>query len=174
MVMWILRIAAWILREAVFLPIYLLGIPVVGMLQLLDCYTLGKDRQYHFPRWAWLWDNATDGICPSGYSPLRWYLRNPVTNLRFLPGFGFTMAGRTFTSIANCSTTPDIDPVAKGWTYALTYSGIYAGLWLRRSLYGKTLTIRLGWKLVPADVRHVSPIDGRYAGVPFAAQLHWT
>ena len=169
----LIRVLFWLLREALFLPIFLIGLPIVALLELTGSYSLRYGKTWHFPSWAWLWDNEDDGVCPTGYNALTWYLRNPCVNLRLLPLFGFKAAGRSFYSKANCRITPDIDPSPTGWTYAITWTGPYMGVWFTRKLLGKTLAIRFGWKLIPADTKGIPPNDGRYNGVPFAAQLHW-
>lgn len=52
---------------------------------------------WHFPSWAWIWDNEIDGVCgplsPTPWNIYYWSaLRNPVNNLRFV--YGVSKVGR--------------------------------------------------------------------------------
>ena len=76
------------------LPLFVLGLPVVGLLALTGSYAMEKDGLYHFPKEFWLYDNEEDGVCPSWYSnpPTKWrvfvwsFWRNSVNGLRNVPG----------------------------------------------------------------------------------------
>lgn len=71
--------------QLVSLVLTVIGIPVILVLEFLGAETL-TDGKWHLPRWAWIFDNAEDGVAPSGYTMIGWYLRNPVNNLRFVRG----------------------------------------------------------------------------------------
>ena len=76
------------------------GVPICGTLALLHLWHQSpiKDGGYHWPKWAWLWDNAEDGLFPSWYMQQHptwglpriafvWTaLRNPCNNLRYVRG----------------------------------------------------------------------------------------
>jgi hypothetical protein len=87
-------ILLFVLIQLVSLVLAIIGIPVCGLLTAAGLMHLGADNKAHFPAWAWLWDNNEDGVSPVFYNPSgsRWKafvwiaLRNPVSNLRFVPG----------------------------------------------------------------------------------------
>lgn len=66
------------------------GLLVISGLSISKSWILDGSI-WHWPRWAWIWDNEIDGITPKGQLPTRWNtfywtaLRNPVNNLRFIP-----------------------------------------------------------------------------------------
>lgn len=76
--------------QVIALILAVLGIPI--------CATLAASGVIPWPRWAWLWNNQVDGIYGPGNPHTRWQaflwtaLRNPVNNLRFVPGV--SKAGR--------------------------------------------------------------------------------
>lgn len=82
-------IALFILIQLVSLVLTIVGIPVCAVLAWGRFYHY--DQKYHWPKWAWVWDNEEDGVAPSGYTT-RWgqfvwtALRNPCNNLRFVVG----------------------------------------------------------------------------------------
>jgi hypothetical protein len=85
--------------QLVSLALTLIGLPIIAILLIFEeekKYAIYEDgvpnrEQYHWPKWAWIWDNDENGICPH---PIfnAWYafywagLRNPVANLRLVPG----------------------------------------------------------------------------------------
>ena len=76
----------------------------VGLFICAWCAWRGNWDKSEYPKWhwgrkwAWLWDNAEDGIAPRWYQDahLNWHIdhcafvwtaiRNPCNNLRFVPG----------------------------------------------------------------------------------------
>jgi hypothetical protein len=90
-------IALFLAIQLVSLILVILGVPLCAAL----AYLHGGDfdgTHYHWPRWAWLWDNEEDGVAPAWYRQAHadWSLerimfvwaglRNPANNLRFVPG----------------------------------------------------------------------------------------
>lgn len=89
----------WILLfiaiQIVALVLAVVGLPIVGLLSLLQAWDKPAiAAQWHWPSRAfWIWDNDEDGICAPGLTPptpwgaFYWSaLRNPVNNLRYVPG----------------------------------------------------------------------------------------
>jgi len=75
------------------------GLPVCAYLAYSHQATYDKATgKYHWPAWAWIWDNDEDGVAPSWYrekhpdwsfekTAFRWSaLRNSVNNLRYVKG----------------------------------------------------------------------------------------
>lgn len=79
-----IQAASWML----FWP----GLVIVGVLAVLRAWKLSGDGKWHWPLWAWIWDNEEDGIAGPGVRPTVWRafywsaLRNNVNNLRYFPG----------------------------------------------------------------------------------------
>lgn len=88
----------YVVIQLVSLALLLIGIPICAWLAYSGRYRLGKDDKFHFPWWAWIWDNAEDGVLPAAYRAahpewtidevvFHWTgLRNNCNNLRFVPG----------------------------------------------------------------------------------------
>lgn len=91
-------IPLFILIQLVSLVLQLVGLPVCAYLALCGNWRTQNNQPLHFPKWAWIWDNQEDGVCPYTYmrENLPWSisrvcfywtaLRNPVNNLRYVPG----------------------------------------------------------------------------------------
>jgi hypothetical protein len=75
------------------------GLPICAYLAYTHQSTYDKTTgQYHWPTWAWLWDNEEDGVAPTWYraqhrdwsfakAAFHWSaLRNSSNNLRYVPG----------------------------------------------------------------------------------------
>ena len=86
----------FILIQAVNIPLAIVGIPICAALAAAAVvepqYNYNKDKIiFVWPKSFWLWSNDEDGVMPPGYNT-RWKmfvwtaLRNPVNNLRFVPG----------------------------------------------------------------------------------------
>ena len=91
LVSWTFRIPGWV---------------VVPLLAIARAWHLGADRKYHWPWFAWIYDNEEDGVLPDWYRtehstwPL-WLValiwcgfRNSTNNLRYVPGV--SKVGRPF------------------------------------------------------------------------------
>lgn len=76
-------------------PLVLAGVPICALLSTSNLITLngtpGAVWHWQLNPWTWLWDNKIDGVVGPG-PVTRWQafywsaLRNPVNNLRFVPG----------------------------------------------------------------------------------------
>ena len=91
-------VSLFIAIQALSLVLFIIGIPICAVLAYGDFskqdFTNGL---YHWPKWAWLFDNQEDGTCPLWYqaqtrgkfvdTEFRWTaFRNSVNNLRYVPG----------------------------------------------------------------------------------------
>lgn len=96
-------IALFIAIQIVAFVLGLIGVPICAALAFAKLSAVGALRPpapqlWHWPRWAWVWDNDEDGVDPPWYSvthpswPQAWRefiwtaLRNPVNNFRYVPG----------------------------------------------------------------------------------------
>lgn len=96
-------VALFVLIQFASLVLTVAGIPVCGFLALCKLSSLGPllpsgEQLWHWPAWAWIWDNQEDGVDPMWYrdahanwpASLREFtwaaLRNPVNNLRYVRG----------------------------------------------------------------------------------------
>lgn len=82
--------------QVVSFVLMVIGWVVIAFLAGLRAKSL-MGATWHFPGWAWIWDNEIDGVC-GPLPPTRWNiyywsaLRNPVNNLRFV--YGVSKKGR--------------------------------------------------------------------------------
>lgn len=88
----------FILIQLISFFLFVIGLQAIAVLALCGIYTKGSDGKYHFPNYAWIWDNEEDGIVADWYRKehSNWSLtvcifawsawRNSVNNLRFVPG----------------------------------------------------------------------------------------
>ena len=106
-------IALYIVIQLISLVLTVIGAPLIAFAAFTGRYrqnilpngTVGD--LYHFDRWMWLWDNEEDGVAsywrprPTSRDVFVWSaLRNPVANLRHVPGvsgFGRPLFYRTWT-----------------------------------------------------------------------------
>ena len=180
--MWI---AFYLLVELfVWLPLFLLGLPIVVALSIANAWNLGTSKNPQngsllvWPKWAWVWGNDDDGVIPAGtpataWNAIKWYLRNPVENLRYT-AIGLRPKPQLICTRGNCRVDPDADYAnvhMKAWRWCLTWQGCRAGLWVQGPIFGLKLNLRLGWKLIPPDAVSISPMDGRLNGCGTATQF---
>ncbi len=182
-------VPTWLLRLALFLPLAVVGIPLVyGLARAGWCEARHSPRfnravlQWRTPWLFWLWNNAEDGIdgLRGGDPAQSWWaekttdysdqrriyvwsaLRNPVDSLRFVP-------------LLN----PKIDPAKVrfigmdheprkgegGWYYA--WMGAYSCIRYETTKY----RLWVGWKLKPEDAKGLESGDPRAQRCDFACQL---
>ncbi len=103
---WGPRLAAlYLLIQPASGALLLVGLPICAVLAYCDLAHYDRaGGRWHWPAWAWPWDNEEDGTHPHWYAvahptwsvarlEFTWSaLRNPVNNLRFVAGF--SKAGR--------------------------------------------------------------------------------
>jgi hypothetical protein len=77
----------FVLIQLVNIPLMLAGVPICAVLAAIQ-----PESSTHYPKWAWIWDNEIDGVYGPENPHTAWQafywtaLRNPVNNLRFVPG----------------------------------------------------------------------------------------
>lgn len=147
--------------------------------------TSGEERRsvWSFGWLTWLWGNEEDGVTgprwwrirtdalvggtllARAWSTYRWSAhRNPVNNLRFIPGL-------------NPRIQPDRihywspGPGTPGHQLTLTWQGVHAGLIAFPVIRGRTFRFWLGWKLKPQDAGGVADEDMRKVRCGFAIQF---
>jgi hypothetical protein len=89
----------FILIQLVNIPLFIIGLPLCAVLAYGNFSRIdARTGNFHWPAWAWLWDNEEDGTCPHWYAVTnpRWSfaraeftwtaLRNSVNNLRYVSG----------------------------------------------------------------------------------------
>lgn len=96
-------VALFVVIQFAALLLAIVGVPICAALALVKLSALGALRPpapqlWHWPRWAWIWDNDEDGVDPDWYRaahptwspPFREFMwtaiRNPVNNLRRVSG----------------------------------------------------------------------------------------
>lgn len=92
-------VLAFIAIQVIALALAIVGLPICAYLAAYGAWRTERPTSAglrHFPSWAWLWDNAEDGVCPAWYlrGHLPWSLartafswtalRNPVNNFRYV------------------------------------------------------------------------------------------
>lgn len=90
-------IALFIAIQLASLGLTIIGVPVCFALAYLEC-SKPSGGMWHWPKWAWIFDNKEDGVWPGWYANthLDWSaarlefhwtaLRNPCNNLRYVRG----------------------------------------------------------------------------------------
>lgn len=85
-------------------PLVLAGFPICFVLARFKIMEQDAAGLFHWPRWAWLWDNKEDGVHPGWYASQfpnwsSWHIafewtarRNTVNNLRYV--WGISGVGR--------------------------------------------------------------------------------
>lgn len=109
----------FIVIQVIAFLLAIVGLPICAVLAAGGCALVDPNTSlYHWPKWAWLWDNDEDGVYPHWYcvanptwSPRRtmfvWTaLRNSVNNFRYVRGVSkpgrplwhrtWTMRGKQF------------------------------------------------------------------------------
>lgn len=171
----------WLLFEVVvFMPLYLIGAIFFPVAYYFVPLTQGDSRLYPGKKCvnfasplidAWL-GNWEDGLCPAwwqeakGSDGLRamwsWFLRNPVTNLRFMPVVSFKPDPSKVGHIGADVMPEDGQP---GWF--LAWHGLYAGFRWQTKSWG----VWFGWKVHPEDAQGFKENDYRQWGVGTSAQI---
>ena len=139
----------------VFLPLYLLGIPTSWLaLQLASvCYKPSRIdpnvyvmafRSHFLDAWLGNWE---DGLCPDwwavrGGKPFTWFLRNPVTNMRFWPAVSTRPHPTKIRWIGTDHQPKDGEP-----GFYICWQGLYSGIRWQGAKGG----IWFGWKVIPSD-----------------------
>lgn len=186
----LLSIPIWLLRIAVFLPLAILGIPLVYVLSRLHWCEQRQSPKFDRTvlqwrtRWLFgLWNNSEDGIDGlRGGDPAQWWwqektatyspqrrifvwaaFRNPVDSLRWVP-------------LLNPVLTPEkVRSVGMGHEPTKGEGGWYFA-WLDGTPYSciryetKTRRAWLGWKIRPEDSKGLQPGDVRAIRCDFAIQ----
>ena len=154
----------------VFLPLYIVGIPMAWCASRWVPMVPGPsrifpERQILAYRWRWIdwWvGNYEDGAAPEGWTAFRWFLRNPVCNLRFTPIIS-TVPGPDTRRVGSVDEIPPDG--APGWF--LAWRGPYVGFRWQCRTWG----VWLGWKVNPRDARFIAPDDYRRWGLGTACQV---
>lgn len=164
-------VAFTIVELVVFLPLFLLGIPLAWWAAGHADTRMGPSRiwparmvkVYVNPILNWWIGNDEDGITTEGFpSPFRWFLRNPVTNLRFTPALSLLPDPERVRFVGAEAIPPDGVP---GWFIA--WQGPYVGFRWQNRAWG----IWAGWKINLRDAQGVPADDYRRFGIGTALQL---
>lgn len=169
-------LAAFLVVEiCTFVPLYLVGIPAAWLASRYARSVpvpsrIYPDRlitAYANPIMNWWVGNYEDGISVFGYSVVGWYLRNPVTNLRFVPVIS-TLPSPNTHWVGTLNEVP-ADGVL-GWF--LAWSGPYVGfLWQWKTPVFSVTGIWIGWKINPRDAFYIPADDYRRSGLGTAFQI---
>lgn len=162
----------------VFLPLYLLGLTVFPVAYHFAGIKVTESRinrgQYILAFRnrvlnEWL-GNHEDGLLPGQWQKERngtaygWFLRNPVSNMRFWPYISTLPSPET-----KWAGTLDRVENEPGWF--LAWSGAYTGFYWN----GKRIGLWMGWKINPIDRRigriDRPPVDYRYYGLGTACMI---
>lgn len=157
-------------EACVFLPLFLVGLPVAWFAAKYAELGLGTSRMgsrsiivYRNPVLNWWVGNYEDGVIPDAKTTaFRWFVRNPVTNLRFVPLLSTRPDPERLRSVGS----DEIPPAGTPCLF-LAWQGPYVGFRHQNKSWG----VWLGWKLNPRDKRYVDPHDYRRFGIGVAAQI---
>lgn len=158
----------------VFAPIFLLGLVLVpALLRWAPIKAvpsrLNQGQQIDAYAWAWadeLYGNHEDGLCPTwwlarGGTRWTWFLRNPVSNMRFWPLISTRPDPARVQFIGSPTIPPDGTPCLflawQGPFVGFRWQGTKSGVWL-------------GWAVNPSD-RLGMPNDWRAFGFSVVLQI---
>lgn len=183
----------WLAYSAAGAVLWVVGVPLVGVLALFEAWHPRPSRTYADGRivqvwnggWlTWLWGNEEDGVTGAVWyrrahpewsarkCAFMWSaLRNPSNNMRFIPGIN-----------------PKIKPDKvryRGWyepewaaprfndrvTYAYTWQGIFSGFKIIFRIKDSYYRFWWGWKLRPDDVDGVESDNYRFPRCGFGLQF---
>jgi hypothetical protein len=169
---------SWLAVEVfVFLPLFIVGaitFPVFyhyAPLHLVES-RINEGQFVLAFQWAWLdeWlGNHEDGLLPNWWSkeqngtPYGWFIRNPVSNMRFWPYISTLPDPTKVQWIGSLDHIPSDN--TKGWF--LCWQGPYTGFYWQ----GASLGVWLGWATSPRDSRPDAPRDYRWFGLGTKAQI---
>lgn len=179
----------WLARLAVFLPLAIIGIPIVCILARAGwCEPIFSARfnrtvlQWR-TRWLfWLYSNCEDGIdgLRGGDPAQQWWadktrgmtsqkrifkwsaLRNPVNNLRYVP---FINPKFHSDRIRFVGLDHEMQDGEGGWFFI--WQGLYSGFRFETARW----RFWMGWKFRPEDAKGVAADDTRLPRADFACQL---
>ena len=154
------------------LALILLGIPIVALaipFRRAAVSASGGREIVNLPRWAWLWgndfdgllgdkrgwwaDNTPFGVAVDSYLAMWWWaaVRNPVNNLRFVPGITCPVSDCTVEYRGNY--VVEDKPGQGGFQFVIArkQSSIWYGLyWVHEWSATRAFVVRLGYKIKPS------------------------
>ena len=173
-------LATWTLVEVlVFLPLYVAGVVAFPLAwrfapkTYTQSWIWSDDRVIRTFRWPWLdaWlGNHEDGLLPfwwsnQGGTAYSWFLRNPVSNMRFWPVTSFNADPAR---VRYCGNVTEIVETP-GWFVA--WHGPYVGLrWIWADPFWGTKGLAIGWHLNPRDANGIPRGDVRRFGIGTVCQ----
>jgi hypothetical protein len=161
----------------IFLPLYLLGLiafPIAYHFAALKIEPSFINKGEYIIAFRnrvlneWL-GNREDGLLPGWWhkdregSAYGWFIRNPVTNMRFWPVVSTLPNPEKTGFIGTLDHVPSLDET--GWFFC--WEGLYAGFFYQ----GKRFGCWFGWKTNPRDRKQDAPRDYRYCGLGTACQI---
>lgn len=193
-------IPTWILFIILWIPLVLIGHIVIPILLWIGLRLEAKSKfkiwpwvhtssAYNhlyqgFPWLFYIWANEGDGIYPPEYERrypqwsqfrLAWTwlaVRNPVNNLRFVPGFSCKIDPKRVRFVGSLrSKNPSLYDAKNIAYWYFAWCGPYSCY--RRQYYrkGRMVEFWIGWKIWPIDQYEVSPY--RKYGAGFAMQWRY-
>lgn len=177
-----LVITVLVFQFCIFLPLFFLGLPALALalktapITLIQSNWWPKRDRFKCISFSWPWLNAwlgnyEDGLCPPWWDAKRadksdwskrmlWFIRNPISNLRFWPITGTIPNPSRVKWIGDDRQAPDGVPC-----FYVAWQGPYVGLrW-----QGKSYGIWIGWKIKPEDRLGITSY--RSLGVACASQI---
>lgn len=167
---------SWLAVEVlVFLPLYLVGLAAFPIAwrwapkTFTQSHVWADDRAIRTFSWLWLdeWlGNHEDGLLPfwwsnQGGTAYSWFLRNPVTNMRFWPIIS------TLPDTPRLRFCGNVVEILESPGWFVCWQGPYVGFrW-----QCETLGIWIGWKVQPRDVGGIPAEDYRRFGIGTACQI---
>ena len=166
-------IAFVVVESLVFLPLYILGLPLAWAASRWAQRDTGFSVvtpsraiiTYKNKLLDWWVGNREDGIWPEyarelGLSVFGWFIRNPVTNLRFTPVISTLPRPEKIRYVGSSSMPEDGVPV-----WFICWQDPYVGVLWQNESWG----IWYGWKVKPEDRNGVPGY--RRCGIGIACQL---
>jgi hypothetical protein len=158
-----------VVEVSIFLPLYIAGLPVAYFASRWADFKMVPSRfdptrqilVYTNPFLDGWVGNYEDGLAFGYFTPFKWFLRNPVTNMRFWPIVSTKPSTDTHW-VGSVNEVPN-DGVPGGF---IAWSGPYVGFRWQSLKYG----VWIGWKINPRDAL-VPCGDYRRWGIGTATQV---
>lgn len=165
-----------IVEVFIFLPLYIVGVPVAWLADRLAMKHFTPSRlfperfivSYENRLLDWWVGNYEDGVkpefdwWPAEKTALQWFLRNPVTNLRFTPILSTKPCPIRVKWVGSNEVPANAVPAC-----FLAWQGPYVGFLYQNTKWG----VWIGWKINPRDAFFVPSDDYRRWGIGTACQL---
>lgn len=173
----------------VFLPLFLLGLIAFPIAEAWAPIVTTDSRVWgrHIVAFKWPWlntwlGNNEDGLSPiingKAYDPYLWFIRNPISNMRFWPII--SIKPKPILALCNppwklpapiyvLGNAPEIVETP-GW-FVCCCGWRVGARWIWENPIMTIKGLAIGWHLNPRDAKYIPPSDARREGIGVVCQI---